>query len=267
MEMGDRWGETASWTGDGLRREAFFFQVGSERLYGSIYAADPPLPGPGTVICNSWGFEGNQSDPNLQGLALGLARSGGAAMVFHYPGFGDSEGDLGGASLDSLTAAAVGAAREASRRVAEASWGFAGLMFGASVATVAAVELDAERLLMVQPTLRPSVYFSRLERSSRRMARRIPARAGYAYGYPLPDHSPEAGTKADATVAEALQAFEGEGAVVRYSEPPRSDLIPERFEDIVLPGTWRFGMRQKPDLARAAVGWLVRARADPRAGR
>jgi alpha/beta superfamily hydrolase len=259
--MDDRWGDTGTWVGE-LRREAFFFASGNEQLYGSLYAAVSPTPTAGVAICNSWGFEGNQSDATIHRIALATARAGGAGLVFHYPGFGDSHGDLAEATIETLVGAAVDAVGEASRRLPGVRWTLAGLMFGTSVAALAASRAGIDRLLLIQPVLQPSAYFTRLERSARRAAVRVPARAGNAYGYPLPHRILEDAAAVDATVAGALGEFGGEGAVVRYDEPPRSEPVPERFEDVVIPGRWRFGSRQKPELAKAASGWLRRADAE-----
>jgi alpha/beta superfamily hydrolase len=254
--MDDRWGDKGRWVGEKLRREAFFFSSGDARLYGSLYAAASPSPMAAVALCNSWGFEGNQSDATMQQIALATARAGGAALLFHYPGFGDSNGDLAEATMESLAGAALDAVAEASRRLTVSEWTMAGTMFGASVAVLAARRVGAERLLLIQPVLESSPYFAKLERSARRAAVRVPARAGNAYGYPLPRRIVEAATAIDSAVAEALSEFSGDGAVVRYAKPPRGELIPERFDDVVLPGAWRFGARQKPELAEAVSGWL-----------
>jgi hypothetical protein len=256
MPDDDRWDDTGTWVGEELRREAFFFASGGEQLYGSLYAAVSPSPLGGVAICNSWGFEGNQADATMHGIALRVARAGGAGLIFHYPGFGDSHGDLAAASIESLVDATVDAVGEASRRLPGRRWTLAGLMFGASVASLATRRADIDRLLLVQPVLRSVPYFRRLERSARRAAVRVSARAGNAYGYPLPHRILESAAEIDAQVAEALGEFDEEGTVIRYAEPPRSERIPERFEDVVLPGTWRFGARLKPELARAASDWL-----------
>jgi alpha/beta superfamily hydrolase len=256
--MNDRWENAGAWVGDDLRREVFFFASGGRQLYGSLYAARQP-PAGGVALCNSWGFEGNQADQTIHRTALAAARAGGAGLVFHYPGFGDSEGDLGEATMASLVEATVDAVGEASRRLPGVDWTLAGLMFGAAVAALAAQPAGAERLLLVQPALRPSRYLARLERSARRAAIRAPARAGNAYGYPLPHRMLEAGAALDAEIEAVLSRFHGEGAIVRYAEPPLESPAVERFEQILLPGTWRFGARQKPELVRAIRGWLERA--------
>lgn len=256
--MGDRWDETGTWIGDGLRREVFFFSSEGGRLYGSIYAAASP-PASAVALCNSWGYEGNQSDATMQAIALATARAGGAALLFHYPGFGDSEGDLAEATMATMVNAAVDAVREATRRLGAVSWTLGGLMMGAPVAALAAERAGIAQLLLIQPVLRSSPYFAKLERSARRAAIRVPARRDNAYGYPLPRRILDAAPAIDLAVAEALGDFPGEGAVVRYAEPPREQAIPGRFEDVVLPGTWRFGARQRPELAQATIGWLLGA--------
>jgi hypothetical protein len=257
--MDDRWSDRESWADEDIRREAFFFASAGRRLYGSLYAATSLAPTEGVAICNSWGFEGNQCDRIMHHLSLARARAGGAALIFHYPGFGDSPGDLAEATMGTLTEAAVDAVAEASRRLPEASWTLAGLMFGASVAALAAGSASVERLLLVQPALQPSRYFARLERSAKRAAVRVPARAGNAYGYPLPGPILESRAAIDAAIAQALADFGGEGAVVRHASPAASDLVPDRFEQIVLPGTWRFGANPTPALAEGARKWLQRA--------
>jgi alpha/beta superfamily hydrolase len=254
--MDDRWSDRESWADESIRREAFFFASGGAQLYGSLYAAASPAPDDGVAICNSWGFEANQCDRIMHRLALARARAGEAALIFHYAGFGDSPGDLGEATMEALASAAVDAVAEASRRLPGTSWALAGLMLGASVAALAAGGAGADRLLLVQPALEPSRYFARLERSAKRSAARVPARAGNAYGYPLPHRILEAAPKIDAAVAQALVDFAGRGGVVRHTEPAVGDLVPDRFEQVVLPGTWRFGADPKPALAEAADRWL-----------
>lgn len=256
MSGDDRQGDTDQWTGEGLRREAFFFDSGGERLYGSLYAAASPAHSDGVVVCNSWGFEANQCDRTKHTIAIAAARAGGAGLVFDYAGFGDSSGRPGEATLEGLAANARDAVAEAARRSHGERWTLAGLMLGAAVAALGAARADVSRLLLVQPALQPSRYFRRLERSATRAAARVPARAGTAYGYPLPRGIVEAGAEADATVAAALGDFAGDGAVVRHEEPQPGAIAPQRFEDVVVPGRWRFGARQAPSLAEAAIGQI-----------
>lgn len=252
----DRQGQSGAWVGDGLRRECFFFESAGERLYGSLYAAASPSRAEGVVVCNSWGFEANQCDRAKHSIALAAARVGGTGLAFDYAGFGDSGGEPEGATMAGLAANALDALSAAAERSRGSRWTLAGLMLGASIAALAAPRAEVERLLLVQPALRPSHYFRRLERSGARAATRVPARAGTAYGYPLPRRILDASAEADAAVAAALEQFTGEGAVVRHEEPQPAAL-PQRFEDLTVPGRWRFGARQAPSLAEASNSWLV----------
>ncbi len=252
-----RWGESESWVGENLRREAFFFPSRGDELYGSAYAppsSDPPL---GMVFCNSWGFEGNQASRIGHWVSYGLALAGAVGFSFHYPGFGDSHGDLAAATLDRLAAAAVDAAGEAARRFPGTRWVLVGPMLGASVAALAADRgAQAERLVLVQPALRPSEYFERLERASRRSLGNPPSAQGYAYGYPLGEALLESAAAGDAAVDAALGGFDGDGIAIAYETPADLPGVPSRFEQRRAPGVWRFGKEDTPELIRATSAWL-----------
>lgn len=262
---GSRWADAAAWRGDGLRREVFFFESRGVPLYGSLYAAAEPSRSLGVVACGSWGVEADRSDPLLRSVALATARLGGAALVFHYPGYGDSYGDLAEVDMGQLVAAAADALAEGARRCPDAEWTLAGFMFGAAVACLAQPLSRARRLLLLQPSLRPVAYFQRLSSRSRPLPLGSPAGdkmvagsdPGMAYGYPVPSRILE-DSAADAAVADALAQFEGEGTVLAHADE-EPDLAPPRFERVVVPGRWRFGARNNPGLAAAATAWLERA--------
>lgn len=261
----NRWSDWAAWTGDGLRREVFFFDSGGTALYGSLYAADEPSRPFGLVACGSWGVEADRSDPLVRSVAIAMARLGGAAMVFHYPGYGDSYGDLASADLSDLAQTARDAVAEASRRRPGLTWVMAGFMFGASVASLARPEATAGPLLLVQPALRPTAYFERLVEGRRALP--LPSRrakemlevggtSGMAYGYPLPRRMLDPAAGSDAAVEAALAGVDGDAAVVRYAKPAEDGSIPERFERVEAPGAWRFGATLDRELVAAASGWL-----------
>lgn len=269
------WTDWGTWEGDGLRREAFFFRSGDVELYGSLVAAAEPTSGLGVVACNSWGVEADRCEPLLRTVAMETARRGGAGLVFHYPGYGDSHGDLVGVDLADLSRAVTDAVEEARRRLPEVSWALAGFILGASVACLAQSQTGAERLLLVQPALRPGAYFDRVSRRREPLVvgdgsgaeeMEAGAEAGMAYGYPLPARIVAAGGEADAAVAAALATFEGRGAVVRHPARPgeaggdgEAEPAPASFECIDVPGRWRFGSRSNPRLAAAAIDWLDRS--------
>lgn len=241
--------DSGTWEGEGLRREVFFFSSRGVQLYGSLYAASEISRPFGVVACNSWGVEADRCDPLQREVALAMARLGGAGLVFHYPGYGDSYGDLAGLSLADLGEAASDAVAEASRRCPGVAWILAGFMLGASVACLAQRETGVKLLLLVQPALSPAGYFQRL------VARAGDARE-MAYGYPNPSRITEHGDEADAAISSALEAFDGKAAIVSHLKPPRPEAAPAHFERVDAPGTWRFGSQNNPKLAAATVEWL-----------
>lgn len=254
------WSDGEVWVGGGLRREVFFFHSREVDLYGSVYAASSPSA-LGVVFCNSWGLEGDQGSRLMHPVALSFAEAGGVAVVFDYPGFGDSHGDLGEATMEVFAEAAFDAVREASRRNPGTRWILAGLMLGASVACLAADSgANVEDLLLIQPALRPKRYFARLQRVARLSPGISVPDEGFALGYPLPQSMLASVSTADASVDTALARFPGRGAIVRHAEPGTIEGAPERFEHVCAPGTWRFGSRdhnhRDPELVRATARWL-----------
>lgn len=260
-----RWTDAGAWVGDDLRREVFFFPSGAVDLYGSLYASAELTRPYGLVACASWGVEADRTDPLQRSVALAMARLGGAGLVFHYPGYGDSFGELASIGFDDLVRAAQDAVAEASRRAPDLTWMLAGFMFGASVASLARLRTGGP-LLFVQPALRPTAYFQGLARSTRPLApgpspremMEVGAAPGVVYGYPIPGRIVDAGADADAAVGRALASPGGDGAVVHHRESGAPDLAPGGFEWIEVPGRWRFGSLDQPELAEAAVRWLDR---------
>jgi hypothetical protein len=252
-----RWDEMGAWTGDGLRREAFFFRSGGTDLFGSLYAAEPLTSGLGVAICNSWGVEADQASRVVHPLALEVARGGGAGLIFHYPGFGDSGGAPEEATMEAMAGAAVAAVREGERRLPGSSWILAGLALGASVACMALEEARPEALLLAQPALRPSEYFGGLTGRARRVAGLSPSGTDTLFGYPASEALLRSAARADEAVASALGRCEQPGAVVRYSSPEGTDEVPDRFERISIDGTWHFAARDNSKLGRGAAKWLT----------
>jgi alpha-beta hydrolase superfamily lysophospholipase len=247
--------------GEKLRREVFFFSSGGVELYGSTYAPASPEPPPlGVVICNSWGYEANLAGAFVHPFSVKAARAGAVVVNFHYPGFGDSQGNADETTIDLMAGAAVDALREASRRRPNTRWILAGLMLGSSIAALAADRGGAaERLLLVQPVLRPGGYFARLERASKRsLGKPAPDPAlGFAYGYRLARPMLDSAPRADRTVEAALADFDGGGTVVRCEKPTIVEGVPERFEQVRAPGAWRFGTRNHSPLVQASAAWLA----------
>ena len=267
-----RWSDFGSWAGDGLRREVFFFPSRGIELYGSLYAAAEPSRPFGVVCCSSWGVEADRTDPLVRSVALTMARIGGAGMVFHYPGYGDSFGRLADLDLSHLSDAASDAVGEASRRCPGLTWIFAGFMLGASVACLAQRRTAAEMVVLVQPALRPGAYFRWLAGRTQQLAPGPTPREmmepgptpGMVYGYPLPRPIIDRADDADSAVDAALTDFCGKGVVIRHVKPQDVDPMPAGFERVDIPGAWRFGSQSHPRLARASAEWLDRHTRDGR---
>ncbi|HEU5142039.1 MAG TPA: hypothetical protein VFU04_02665 [Solirubrobacterales bacterium] len=261
-----QWDESSTWEGHGLRREVFFFSSRDVQLYGSLFVASEPSRPFGLLACGSWGVDADRTDALLRSAALAMAKLGGAGLVFHYPGYGDSYGDLAEVDLDDLRDAAVDAASEAARRCPELDWILAGFMFGGSVASLARSHTAGEQLLLVQPALRPGSYFRTLAKRSEPLAPGPTPREmmtsgstpGMAYGYPVPARVRERADEADAEVAAALAGFDGEGTAIGYPlrEREEPEPLPERFGRIEVPGRWYFGAENHPRLAAAVAAWL-----------
>lgn len=246
-----------------MRREAFFFSSRGVELFGSLYVATEPTHPVGIVACNSWGVEADRCDHVLRKACIELAQRGGAGLFFNYPGYGDSYGDLATVDMSDLSAAAVDAVEQATRRCQDVGWVLAGCMLGAAVASLAQADAGTEAVLLVQPSLRPGEYFRRLAERSETLAPGLLApkatEAGgpkLAYGYPLPRRILDNADAADAEVVAALERFTGEGAVIHYEASDLEDVAPSRFRRISVPGTWRFGSYGHPKLTRASVEWL-----------
>ena len=151
---------------DGVRRQALFFPSGEERLYGSLYVADRARTG--IVICPSWGFDAGFTHDLCHRLARLAAELGGAGLVYHPPGHGDSTGDLEAVGMDHLVRAARDAALAASGAVPDTAWSFAGVRLGAHVAALADEGRGSDRLLLVQPSLEAAAFTEQLFAASRR---------------------------------------------------------------------------------------------------
>lgn len=252
------WETAASWAEDGLARETFYFSGGAEDLYASLYVAAPRTARIGVVVCPGWPVEEKASASLGRALALRAARLGGAGLVFHYPGAGDSFGDLASGTVAGLVAAAVAAVRAAKQRAPEAKWVLAGFSIGAAVAALAAEEAGPSRLLLVQPALEPRAFFEELVGGARRWRLGEPGDDDVVYGHPLPRWVRDGGPPQE-SAPRALDTHAGGGAIVRYTDPPRPGApFPDRFEERVVVGPFRRGEKTYPELEGAACAWLER---------
>ena len=245
------WSDSAEWSGDGIRRSVFYFGSPGSLLYGSMYAAEAPRSGLGAVICPSWGFE-VASQQNLgHSLGLRLAGLGGAALVFHPPGHGDSEGDPEEVSMETLASAASEAVAEARARAPAWTWVLAGVRLGAAVAALAAEAAGADLVLAIQPAFDPPVFLEELTRAARRTALVGANASSLVFGHVLPQRLIDSCNRAD--IGAALAGMEDRRAVVRF-ERPAGVWIPGGFEDLVVHGEW--SPRDSEGLVGRASAWL-----------
>jgi hypothetical protein len=231
-----RWTGAGEWTGDGLRREVFYFPSGGHELYGSLYL---PLTRPrpyGIVVCGSWGVEADRTNGMIRDLALGTAKRGITGMIFQYPGQGDSRGLMRDHTIPLLTRAVLDAIAQGSRR-RNVEWIFVGLRLGALIAMRAAASGASRRLLLIEPALATLHGAAPPDR---------------AFGYVIPpairdDRDPLRGVRPD------------EGAVIRYEASSPVNPVLSNLEVVERPGTWHFLKHRHPALINAALGWLNRA--------
>jgi pimeloyl-ACP methyl ester carboxylesterase len=232
-----------------LRREVLFFPSGPDRLYASLYASDPPGSS-GAVICPSWGVDLIRGQRLAHAVARGLAESGAAGLVFHWPGHGDSGGLPEAATMPRLREAAVDAVA-AARRIIDGPWALVGMGVGARPATEAAAREGIPMLLLLQPALDPAAFFSRLQGAA------WGASPGWAMGHPLPDTVLSSAARSDP--GDSMSRVPGRRGVIRYAAP-EPEPVPPGTEVLTLPGDWRReAARGHPRMAAAALAWLAAA--------
>ncbi|MGU9981933.1 alpha/beta fold hydrolase [Phreatobacter sp. HK31-P] len=142
-------------------------------LMGKLHLPDGVAPsGIGVVIVPPHGVEALAATKSLRVLADALAAAGHAALRFDLPGTADSLGD--DTDPERLTAwtASVGQAAEVLRRHAGVSAiVFAGLRFGATIATLAAQSDPAPAgLLLLDPIVKGRSYARELAMTARAVA-------------------------------------------------------------------------------------------------
>jgi alpha/beta superfamily hydrolase len=257
------WNQAATWADGQVRREVLFFESGGEQLYGSLFAAESPTRPVGLVICSSWGIEAHRMGTLIAKLAHKAAQKGGAAFAFHYPGFGDSTGRSDSLTMEQLAIAAVDAVAQASSRQPGFAWGLAGVRLGASIAALAARRARSASLLLVQPALDPNAYFEDISAMARRASLGTSEAPDFAFGYPIPQ---PIGQSLAAKVSGELVHFDGNSAIaVHHESPPIDHRGLGRFERIIVPGTWQFGLKAYQELKDGALAGLRRVLGGDRA--
>jgi hypothetical protein len=242
------------WTGRGVRREVFHLPSGGDLLYASLYASEPARRGPRMVICPPWGSELIKTQGLCHRLARSLADRGGAGMLFHWPGLGDSTGVPEEVTLDRLAEAVVDVLEAMADRPGGEGWGLAGIRLGAAAAALAATPGGAAALLLLEPVLDPGAYLNEVRRSARRARLRRDGEPEWAFGHPVP-----AGLgQARRDVATAASTFTGPRAVLGYGAGRPSPA--KGFDFLTVKGSWRSGsLGDHQTLARAAADWAAGA--------
>jgi hypothetical protein len=263
--------DTAVLTLDGMHREMAFVPSGPARLYASLYAGSPPRLASAFVIVPSWGVELGALQDLAHELAAELARLGGACVLYHAPGHGDSTGDPSALTPHELVRGAVDVAEWARSRASDWRWNLAGLRLGAAVAAMAASltdEITAHPnpvMLLVQPALDPATYFREVETSATRAGARVDT-GGLLFGHPRP--AVQAWSEVTNEVASGLAGFPGRiGAVVfdgARHPSSASPSLPDRAERLPVDARWR-PLLPRADRARAvqaAAAWVQAAQVE-----
>ena len=244
---------TASWTGRGFAREVFNFPSGHFELYGSLYTTDRPTYG--VVICPAWGVEARRGEPLCRSLALEIAKRRGAALVFDWPGQGESNGESESVRLEDLVDAAVAAATQINPLITGGELTLSGFRLGAAVAALAAEKVGAGALALLQPVWDPREHFNSVRKASARASLGNGTANGLAFGFPFP--SLGSFDESGQLVTDALQSFTGRFAAFGYgAETPRNLNV----EAVEFNGDWRQSIAHGDRrLIDAALSWVTSA--------
>ena len=118
----------------------------------------------GVVLCNPIGQEYLRAHRSFRQLAIRLARQGFHVLRFDYYGCGDSSGPDEAWTVPGALANVGQAARELRRRAGCSRVGLVGLRFGATLALLAAREMqDVAALVLWEPVLSGREYLQSLE--------------------------------------------------------------------------------------------------------
>jgi hypothetical protein len=249
------WANLSLWQGDGVRRVLFNFNSGPDALYGSLYAAMEPERDLRLVICPGWGFDFFQMNDLMHALALGVARLGGAAVLFHPPGHGDSRGSIEELTVDRNVAAAIDAAAEGQRHAGGDTWDFAGIRIGAAVASLAAASASGRLLPLIDPVLDLPVHFEAITRRAKRLSLGRPD-APSLFGHPLPKRA--MAELPARSPREAVSAFGGVAATIHFADDVVERDLGDRVEDVSIPGKLSnpAKLEEQEALADAALQWI-----------
>jgi exosortase A-associated hydrolase 2 len=145
--------------------QAFFFDVDGSRLFGIAHRPTHGGARVGVVMCHPYGEEKQFSYPVFVWCARALTAGGWPVLRFDCRGYGDSDGELEGATVASHVADTIAAGRLARERLGVPAVVYLGLRFGAAIAALAA-EHDSTTagLILWDPIVDGSQYVGEIIR-------------------------------------------------------------------------------------------------------
>ena len=161
--------------------EPFFFNAGTESLFGCFHKASAPARDCAIVLTNPLGHEYVQFHRVYRQFARMLAEAGFSVLRFDYTGTGDSSGDYPEWSLERWTKDIECAVAELRRRTSVTNIGVVGLRVGGSLALNSAAKLgDVDSLVLWDAVIDGAAYVGDMQAAHASML-------GYAHVIPKPE--------------------------------------------------------------------------------
>ncbi len=250
------WSDHAVVTSDGIRREVRFLSTDVGALYVSLYAALVPSDAPvRLVVVPAWHADGDYGFEIAHHVCAGVARSGGVAALFHWPGHGESDGDARTLTMHQLVAAGEAVLDEVIEVYGPGECALAGVKVGAVAAVHVARSRRADRLLLIEPDLDANAHFTAIERTARRTSLGRHRPPDWAASRFLPQRLRDAPVARVSPMSDP--SLPRRSVVVRYEAS--TSAVGDEVEEMVVPGSVR---RRSPDhhlaLRTAAIEWLNR---------
>lgn len=249
------WAQHATVTTGEIRREARFIRVSTGELYVSFYAhVVSSSRSIRLVVFPAWHADGDYGFEIAHHLCAGVAKNGGVAATFHWPGHGESDGDPRTMTMEQFVAAGEAVLDEMLVHHGPGEMAVAGVKVAAVPAIGLSLERSVSRLLLIEPDLDVDSHFAALERMARRTSLGKELPSAWASSRFLPQGLRE-------TPVPTAPFGSGNGTstartrVIRYEAGASPEM--EGVEEVVVPGTSR---RRSPDhhlaLRSAAIDWL-----------
>jgi pimeloyl-ACP methyl ester carboxylesterase len=168
--------EAAAVEAGGLRRRRFFLDSGDGRCFALLHLPRQPRP-PGFVSIHGFGQEFLTLSRVGMVVAEALAARGHPSLIYHGRGYGDSTPSGTAASLRWHLEDAQAAVNRLRLETGLDEVGLLGIKFGGYVAGAIARQGEVERLILLDPVLRPGEYVRELVQQVRMayLVRRRPA--------------------------------------------------------------------------------------------